>query len=421
MSAILKLRISLIILISFFILECFKIKIPYLNIVVNIIVIYAVFISVKNFSENRKDIIIYWGLFIITQTVIKHFTTDMSIFRLLFEAIGGVIISVIIVGIIIRFFSGSSSLNFDDGMDKFNLGSRFNPRKATKGTMWTYADDLKEFTNDKNKTVFIDNFCIYPDIYSRLNEGQLKNAEKFKNIKVNFKPLDFTKTMLILGKMGSGKTEFIISIARQNKFNRMFVNCVKDDLMQALYKEGDIIYNPYSANSANWDIWAEMNYNETVALAFFKNLVLALTAKNGGADFWSNRASQIVNELLIDIWQDNVIDNQTSAQKWLNFAKELALKIDLMIKDGDTQASLAATMQIITQIVNLLAWRAQDETVQTFTLTDFYNGDKNLFMLNNPAYADQLTPLFAGFCAAATSILLGRPDTKNRFNAVCFR
>ncbi|MDD3466423.1 MAG: type IV secretion system DNA-binding domain-containing protein [Campylobacterales bacterium] len=297
---------------------------------------------------------------------------------------------------------------YDSGLgDIKTAGSMLNPRNLLSGQRWTTPQELQEFSAPPEKTVFIDEFTYYNTTKQALGLD-LEKLHVNEGTRIKFKPLDFTKTVLMLGKMGSGKTEAIISIARQKQFNRIFANCVKDDLMQALYEDGDIIFSPYSTNSWTWDLWAEMDANEAVALAFFKNLLTSQTGKANDGDFWSNRAAQVLNEIALKVWQTN----QTAAQKWHNLAAELKLKIDLMLKEGTTQASLASTMQIATDIIYLLAFRAQEPNARFFTLNDYFDGSRNLFMLNNQAYSSTLTPLYTGFTAAAVSILLGRPDTK---------
>lgn len=285
-------------------------------------------------------------------------------------------------------------------------GSRLNPRKLLNGYLWSTPQQLKNFSTQPNNTVYIDEFRYYPDTLKSLDSKVASKVEKETVVK--FAPLDFTKTILVLGGMGSGKTEWILSVANQRQqFGRQFFHDTKGDFTQKLCDpETDFIFNPYDSRSVVWDIWTELEDNETLAVAFFKSLMSAASKKD---DFWSVRSGDIVSDIALDVFDDDSIPKN---EKWLALSHAIEDWLnDATAGDGATKKSLAETVDMVKDICYLMAFQ-EHNGARRFTIKEWLETDTRLFLLNNPAYAEKLTPLFTGFIAVLSSILLSKPDTK---------
>lgn len=291
-----------------------------------------------------------------------------------------------------------------------NAGSRLNPKKLLNGYLWSAPQQLKNFSTRPINTVYVDNFRYYPETKTELGiKEPVTNIEKETTVK--FSPLDFTKTILVLGGMGSGKTEFILSIANQrDQFPRQFFHDAKGDFTQKLYDpSADFIFNPYDSRSVVYDLWTELEHNETLAVSFFKSILSAASKKD---DFWSVRSGDIISDIALDVYDDETIPKN---QKWLALANAIEdwLK-DANSGDGATKKSLAETVEMVKDLCYLMAFR-EHNGAKRFTIKEWLNTDTRLFLLNNPAYAEKLTPLFTGFIAVLSSILLSKEDTKSDF------
>jgi hypothetical protein len=163
--------------------------------------------------------------------------------------------------------SGWELKNFDTK----GLSSYPNPKKLKQGYSWTYIDKIKELLSysQEQKNIYIDNFRVDRDIP---NKSKVEQTQTFIN------PLDTTKTILALGKMGSGKTEFFNSVLAQNEdfniYNREVIHDVKGDFTQKFYDENtDFIFNPYDNRGCYWDIWEDMKESESLVMSFILNLI----------------------------------------------------------------------------------------------------------------------------------------------------
>ena len=290
--------------------------------------------------------------------------------------------------------------------DVSQAGSRLNPRRLLNGYLWSTPKQLKNFSTQPKNTVYIDEFRYYPDTRKALNFNSVSKTEK--ETVVNFAPLDFTKTILVLGGMGSGKTEWILSIANQrDQFRRQFFHDTKGDFTQKLYDPvTDFIFNPYDSRSVVWDLWTELEANETLAVAFFKSLLSAAAKKD---DFWSVRSGDIISDIALEVFDDETISND---KKWLALANKIDVWLnDAATGDGATKKSLAETVEMVKDVCYLMAFQ-EHSGARRFTIKEWLATDTRLFLLNNPAYAEKLTPLFTGFIAVLSSILLSKSDTK---------
>lgn len=328
------------------------------------------------------------------------------------QKVVGVMSYGLFIGLMILFFILSSStiaaMDGDIGKDKDvkKAGSRLNPRKLLGGYLWSTPQQLKNFSIQPIKTVYIDEFRYYPDTRIELGFNGVSKLEQETVMK--FSPLDFTKTILVLGGMGSGKTEWILSVATQREqFHRQLFHDTKGDFTQKLYDQNtDFIFNPYDERSVVWDIWSEMETNETLATAFFKNFMRASTKED---DFWSAKSSDVLAELALQVHDDESISKN---QKWLELASVIEHWIE-KVNDGsdNTKKSLSNTVEMAKDLCYLMAYRSHCGAKQ-FTIAEWLKTNSRLFLLNNSAYAEKLTPLFSGFTAVLTSILLSKADTK---------
>lgn len=304
-------------------------------------------------------------------------------------------------------------------LDEFNFSSilregSFNIHgDHIDGYHWANPREVAEHAVDKN--IYLDNFSFSEDAMTKFNLGGsegdgVRAAQAIRN---SINNIDMSKSILLVGAMGSGKTEAINSIIDQNTANRYFINDIKGDFTQKFYNsEQDIIFNLFDQRTAIWDIFGEIEKNPEIGIEFIKNLVKASVSDKSEGDFWSNQAAKIMTESFIR----NALSAGNKNEKWV---KTIASIDEFVNNCGDdkTKSSIAKTMELSIDILKLMAYRSSEKNSKMFTISELFeegNGQK-IFLLNNPAYSSKLTPLFTGFLAAVTSIMLGRPDTKTDF------
>jgi type IV secretory pathway TraG/TraD family ATPase VirD4 len=239
-----------------------------------------------------------------------------------------------------------------------------------------------------------------------------KHLSESKEISIRTEPLNFTKTFLVLGSMGSGKTEFFHSILNQHKFNRNIIHDIKGDFVQKWYNpKTDFIFNPYDERGINWDLWQELKESPALVESFIGNLMESQTEEK---DFFTASAKKVIIDFFMKI--NYQCSDKTSAEKWVYLNKEIeAYKEDS--ESNKTKSSIYQTMDLVIELFSYMAWHSE-QGKQSFTINKFLKGHGTLFLLNNSSVATKLTPLFTGFLSLFTEILLSQSDTKENLTLI---
>jgi len=286
--------------------------------------------------------------------------------------------------------------------DLNNISSFPNMKHQEGGYTFSTISEIKNFSNHG---ILIDNFNYYPLVEKYVRDT--KYLEEAKKISINLNPINFTRTFLIFGAMGSGKTEFFHSIINQNGFNRKLIHDIKGDFVEKWYdSEKDFIFNPYDTRGVNWDIWKELDENASLVESFIGNL---LESQAEEKDFFTSSAKRVIIDFFMKI--NYTKKDSTSEEKWVylndeieNYKKEA---------DGDkTKGSIYQTMELVIELFTYMAWHSR-QNKKSFTIKQFLNGNGTLYLLNNSSVSTKLTPLFTGFISLFTEILLSQADTKD--------
>ncbi len=291
-------------------------------------------------------------------------------------------------------------------------GSLANPKNIKRGYRWTKVSHLKkDFKPNKKNRVYIDNFRFDEEhIYkSKMNYFAKKTAEKTE---IYFDPIKMREGILIIGKMGAGKTEFYFNILNQDFYSRAIIHQIKaGDFVSKFYKRGDILFSPYDARGYLWDVMSE---SEGLLKTFFKNYSNAIQGDK--KDFFSAASERLYNEMAQKI--KTQYSNATSAEKWLLLIK-VVKDLFAEMEDGsqNSKKDVKGTMEAIIEPLEIMAWKMQNPKQKSFVIADFFKkkNQAKLFMDNIPEHEESLTPLFTAFTACVSQVHISMPDTKTDF------
>ena len=292
------------------------------------------------------------------------------------------------------------------------LPSYPNPENQRMGYQWSTALDVFKASKEASEEsgVYIDNFVLSNETLERIDVDMNEDDLKVVNsTRMTLTPIECTRTLLLVGSMGSGKTQTINKILEQSRANRTVIIDVKGDFTERFYNpERDTVISYFDERSSYWDLFAEMESGETeIITAFISNLVQASIGDEGKADFFSNQAKEIILKNFMSIG----IQDIPNEDKW-----ELIIAgIEQWIADADnnTKSSIAMTIELAIEIFKLSLYRMKNGA-KPFTLSEFFERKEgqNLFILSNDSVSSKLQPFITGFVASITSYMLGQPDTK---------
>lgn len=291
-------------------------------------------------------------------------------------------------------------------------GSLPNPQTVKRGYIWTSISTLaRTFKKSDKNIVFLDNFRFDED-YKTNSKMSNFFAKKTENTSLYFDPLKLTQGCLLVGKMGSGKTEFYFNILSQKFYNRVIIHQVKaGDFTSLFLTKNDILYSPYDKRGYLWDVMSE---NEGIIKTFFENYANAVGGDK--KDFFSAAANRLYNEMAIKV--RTTYKNEPSSKKWMLLIK--AVKDLFTEMEGGSQNSkkdIKGTMEAILEPLEIMAFKMQDPKQKSFVIADFFKRKNQckLILDNIPEHEKSLTPLFTAFTACCSQVHTSLPDSKTDF------
>ena len=276
------------------------------------------------------------------------------------------------------------------------------PQKKGVEVRYTSLEEAKKLYNGD---VYIGHFTLSKAMDEFTPENIKEQVEKTP---LYIKALELTKGLVVLGKMGSGKSVLLKNIFAQDFYNRAVVNDVKGEYVSSFYREGlDIIYNIFDDRSKLWDIFGDVEKNPALAQAIAEAVVETISHHK---DFWLTAAATLFKEALLHATFTGSDDKYSTFISYIKQHREKAVA-----EDNRTALSIHATLEPVLETFRILAW-LEKQNIEKFSLYDFAEStDTRLFLLLDPAHEKAMKPLTNGLLTALISILLSRPDTKEDF------
>ena len=287
-----------------------------------------------------------------------------------------------------------------------DISSYPNKKIQEDGYQWSTIKEIKDFRHGK---VYIDNFTTFDKMEEIITNKHLLVEAKKQDIYID--RTDFTKTLTVLGSMGSGKTEFFHSLLNQGTFNREIIHDIKGDFVEKWYNEDtDYILNPYDKRGVYWDLWAEMEDNEALVESFINNLMQAHTEEK---DFFTGSAKKVIIDMFL---KTHYTTDGNSSHKWDILLEEIET-YKIATETDKTKGSIYATMVLVIELFTFMAWHSK-QNKKSFTIKEYLESNGKLFLLNNPSVTSKITPLFTGFTSMLTEILLSKRDTEDNLTLI---
>lgn len=264
---------------------------------------------------------------------------------------------------------------------------------------------LKEAKKIYNGDVYVGHFMLSKAMLEIATDDIKEKAEKTP---LFLKSLELTKGLVVLGKMGSGKSVLLKNLLAQNFYNRAVVNDVKGEYVSSFYRDGiDIIYNIFDERSKLWDIFGDIHKNPALAQGIAEAIVETSSQQK---DFWLPAAVTLLKDALLHA---TFAASQNKYTEMVNYIENYRQKA--VEEEDKTAMSVYATLQPILETFKILAW-LESQNVEKFSLYNFVESkDTKLFLLLDPAHEKAMRPLTNALLTALISILLSRPDTKEDF------
>lgn len=253
-----------------------------------------------------------------------------------------------------------------------NSASAANPPKNRwiDGQLWTPINEFKKKSksNQKENPVYFSNF--------RFKEKYIEDVQmpkflrkKYEAEKFYVKANDLCKTTVGIGGAGSGKTEFINSIMKQNFYSKSVIFGKKFDFENWAYRPGiDYLFQPKLLNSDVHDILGE-------DIQYIKLYIETVMASSLGKsqDYFSGSAKQKLEKFLQKVKILEKDNNATKTEKYdlfLQFFEEELFRAHT--GEQKSEKDVMSTVNASMEPLRLIVYRIKNGA-RTFTAKDFYS------------------------------------------------
>lgn len=293
--------------------------------------------------------------------------------------------------------------------DRISQVSSIVNRDTHQFSYTTISDAEKLFSRDDKRTLYLGHFQLDNNskaIYKYIKKTTSISDDELPEIYVS--PLDLTKSMVVLGKMGSGKSVFLKNILSQKHYKRAIINDVKGEYVEAFYEDGDIIFNIFDKRSKIWNLFEDISKNTALADIIASSVSSQLSEAE--RDFWQTAAAKLLKDALLSATFDEKLTISEKFQKvisYINNYKQQALQ-----NDDRTALSVYATLEPVIENFEILSYITKQDDVEYFSAYEFSTSNKKIFLVNTISQQKAQAPLFSAFISTLISILLSKPDTK---------
>ena len=256
-----------------------------------------------------------------------------------------------------------------------NIASYPNLISQSRGYKFTTALQMKFLEIEKKEKgkniIHFDNYAYYPQSINKTNlrKNPLLKKTLSNTVKNYFEAYDITKQLLVIGGMGSGKTEMINYIIEQvitsdfKLYNAIVYNDIKGDFSKNFYRgDKDILVNLYDIRASVWCPFLEMKTNIEAGSSFINNLFVSIAGNE--KDFFNASAKMKTNNWL----QESFFSTNNNIEAWEMFFKKIKnYENEIKLTDNKTQSSIYATIEIALDILYIMHYQIVVEKRKTFT------------------------------------------------------
>jgi hypothetical protein len=290
-------------------------------------------------------------------------------------------------------------------------GSAANPlhKYWLDGHRWTEHHVLKNYSDDNKKLdlpLKLGNFRFFDDY---VKESRMPNyiRKQIEKTEIYIDARNTSRTVVVIGSAGSGKTEYIIKIISQPFYKKSVIFSKKGDFEKYLYRPSiDILLNVKLEEGSIHNFLDE----SVEHIMLYINTLMA-DAIGEKKDFFSGKAKQKLQNFAQRV---KILDNDEK----LTVGKKYELFIEFYEKAVEEAASssqrsegdIISTVEATMNLLYIAAYRILNGA-RTFTVKDFFESPDNIrLFLSSPD--DEMDAMMAATGAVLIKYQLSLPDIK---------
>ena len=213
----------------------------------------------------------------------------------------------------------------------------------------------------------------------------------------------FNRNSLVIGRMGSGKSNLLKYVVASFPSNRFIIHDVKGEYVAHFYEEGDVILNHLDARGVVWDVIRDCKSDSMLARSILYNMVSSYNKGKDG-EFWTVKAVEVLQDLIREV---PLAEPDLTAVAIYEWHKKKSSNVQ-----GETFRSSFAVAQPVIQTLLDMYYVAHVSKRPLLSLDEILSR-RRIFLVFLPEFAKPLSIVNQGFLSACFSRYLSREDTKD--------
>lgn len=237
-----------------------------------------------------------------------------------------------------------------------------------------------------------------------------KDTDLYGKLRLTVPLENLSAVNLVVGPMGSGKTNFLNNLIGSSPDRQMVINTPKAEELQAFYEEekGDIIIGHPDSRSVVWDVFGEISEDRQGAGIIFENMLKAVRGENNDSQEWTTYAVKWLTRMAYEIIDENPSYADLPmriVEKFREYKNEVA--------DNKTgmQSDAIGTAEPVFSLLFKLYYIGYVDNRKFYTTSDMMKA-RRIFLYGNPKFAASLKMVNNALLAMLINKYMGRPNVE---------
>lgn len=272
--------------------------------------------------------------------------------------------------------------------------------RIVKGKTVSDIDEIRRYNGD-----FLIGSCSNKEIFP-FQQIYMQKDIYVERLYMRF--ADMNKTNLIIGKMGSGKSnlmKYIVAAVLKYKKNRVIIHDIKAEYVSHFFDEQrDVIINHLDERGVVWDILSDCKRDKMLARSILQNAVASYNDKKD--QFWIVSATSMLENLVDEVKiYTNPLGTANSIKDWFIRKKD-------QIKGATEQSALATAVPVI-QLLFDLYYIAGKSDKYLYSLDEILQ-KRVVYLVFIPEFSKSMSIINQALLAGIFNRYLSKDDVKTQ-------
>lgn len=281
--------------------------------------------------------------------------------------------------------------------------------RLIKGVRISSKQEVESFLDaNKEKPGFLAGSASNFEVVKRDSYLYDTKTDLYGNIDLKIPADRFPNVNLVVGAMGSGKTNFLDNLIAKYIDNHKIIHDPKMEEVPKFFNpaKGDIMIGHPDARSVVWDIFGEIKKDKQKGRVIFENMLNAIRGDSKEGQEWVTYGVQRLMRLVTETLSYN-----PQPRDYAGTFLDCYNAYKKSIGDDRFETSALGTAEPVIELIFQMYFIADNDNRQLVTVEDIAKA-RNVFLCNRTDFVQQLTIINNALLAMIIGHDMARPEVK---------